>query len=31
MGVEISDLNEWLPTIEVLCNPSLKKRHWDEI
>lgn len=31
MGQEIADLNEWLPTIEVLCNPSLKQRHWVEI
>jgi hypothetical protein len=31
MGTEISDLNEQLPTIEVLCNPSLKARHWNEI
>lgn len=28
---EVSDLNEWLPTIEVLCNPCLKGRHWLEI
>lgn len=28
---EVSELNEWLPTIEVLCNPSLKTRHWTEI
>lgn len=31
MGVEIGELNEWLPTIEVLCNPSLKERHWEDI
>lgn len=28
LGVEIADLNDWLPTIEVLCNPCLKHRHW---
>ena len=31
LSSEISDLNEWLPTIEVLCNPCLKTRHWVEI
>ena len=31
MGQEIADLNELLPTIEVLCNPSLKSRHWNDI
>jgi hypothetical protein len=31
LSSEISDLNEWLPTIEVLCNPCLKTRHWQEI
>ena len=28
---EVKDLNEWLPTLEVLCNPGLKQRHWREI
>lgn len=28
---EINDLKEWLPTFEVLCNPGLQDRHWNEI
>lgn len=31
LAQQVKDLNEWLPVIEVLCNPSLKPRHWKEI
>ena len=28
---EVQSLQEKLPIIEVLCNPGLKSRHWDQI
>jgi dynein heavy chain len=29
--IEINELRDWLPTFEVLCNPGLQARHWEEI
>ena len=31
LSVEVADLTDKLPMIEVLCNPALREPHWIEI